>query len=53
LKLAGYAKDDRPRWKAVADMMRECADLVEKDGLRSLSWGRCGRYSPANHEPKA
>jgi hypothetical protein len=51
--LVQYAKDDPPRWKAVADMMRECADLVEKDGLRSLPWGRWGRYSPANHEPKA
>lgn len=51
--LVYYAKDDRPRWKAVADMMRECADLVEKDGLRSLPWGRWGRYAPANHEPKA
>jgi hypothetical protein len=51
--LVYYAKDDRPRWKAVADMMRECADLVEKDGLRSLSWGRWGRYAPANHEAKA
>ena len=51
--LVYYAKDDRPQWKAVADMMRECADLVEKDGLRSLPWGRWGRYSPANREPKA
>lgn len=51
--LVYYAKDDRPRWKAVANMMRECADLVEKDGLRSLPRGRWGRYAPANHEPKA
>ena len=51
--LVYYAKDDRPRWKAVADMVRECADLVEKDGLHSLPWGGWGRYSPTNHEPKA
>ena len=51
--LVYYAKDDRPRWKAVAEMMRECADMVEKDGLRSLPWGRWGRHAQANHEPKA
>lgn len=51
--LVQYSRDDRPRWKAVADMMRACADLVERDGLRSLPWGRWGRYQPKNHEPKA
>lgn len=51
--LVYYDKDDPPKWRAVANMMRECADLVEANGLRKLPWGRWGRYAPANHEPKA
>jgi hypothetical protein len=47
-----YAKDDRQRWFETAQMLRHYADLTEEDGLRSLSWGRWGRYAKKNHEPK-
>lgn len=47
-----YAKDDRQRWFETAQMLRHYADLTEADGLRSLPWGRWGRYSKKNHRPK-
>lgn len=47
-----YAKDDRHRWFETAQMLRFYADLTEADELRSLSWGRWGRYSKKNHRPK-
>jgi len=47
-----YAKDDRQRWFETAQMLRYYADLTEDDGLRSLPWGRWGRYAKGNHEPK-
>jgi hypothetical protein len=47
-----YAKHDTDRWFETAQMLRHYADLTEADGLRSLPWGRWGRYSPENQEPK-
>jgi hypothetical protein len=50
--LVYYAKDDQQRWFETAQMLRHYADLTEADGLRSLPWGRWGRYSPKNRRPK-
>lgn len=50
--LVYYAKDDRQRWFETAQMLRHFADLTEQDGLRSLSWGRWGRFAKQNHRPK-
>ena len=50
--LVYYAKKDRQRWLEAAQMLRYYADLTEENGLRSLPWGRWGRYSKGNHEPK-
>ena len=51
--LVYYAKDDRQRWFETAQMLRHYADLTEADGLRSLPWGRWGRYSEKNRRPKS
>lgn len=50
--LVYYAKDDRDRWFETAQMLRHYADLTEDDGLRSLPWGRWGRYAKQNRRPK-
>jgi hypothetical protein len=50
--LVYFAKDDRDRWFHAAQMLRHYADLTEEDGLRSLPWGRWGRYAKKNHRPK-
>jgi hypothetical protein len=50
--LVYYAQDDRQRWFETAQMLRRYADLTEEDGLRSLPWGRWGRYSEKNRRPK-
>jgi hypothetical protein len=41
--LVHYAPDDRLRWFEVASLVREFADQIEEDGLRSLPWGTWGR----------
>lgn len=51
--LVYYAKDDQQRWFETAQMLRHYADLTEADGLRSLPWGRWGRYSSKNRRPKS
>lgn len=50
--LVYYAKEDRDRWFETAQMLRHYADLTEEDGLRSLPWGRWGRYAKKNRRPK-
>jgi hypothetical protein len=50
--LVYYAKKDPERWSATAQMLRRYADLTEADGLRSLPWGRWGRYAKKNRRPK-
>jgi len=50
--LVFYAKNDRDRWLQTAQMLRHVADLTEADGLRSLPWGRWGRYAKKNWRPK-
>lgn len=50
--LVYYAKDDRNRWLETAQMLRHVADLTEADGLRSLPWGRWGRYAKESQRPK-
>lgn len=50
--LVYYAKDDHVRWFETAQLLRHFADLTEADGLRSLSWGRWGRFAKGNHRPK-
>jgi hypothetical protein len=46
--LVCYSKDDKHRWFETAQMLRQYADLVEEDGLRTLPWGRWARYASRN-----
>ena len=41
--LVHFAHDDRDQWVQVANLVRHLADEIEKDGLRSLPWGKWGR----------
>ena len=41
--LVHFAHDDPDRWLEVANLVRDFADEIEKDGLRSLPWGKWGR----------